>query len=132
MNRGWHLHHWGVMDSAGGDWEADPDGDASGQMLTFSQTDPPADPVGCSQQRALEQGDFPVPGGLHQKPAFAGTSEPGEPGRLALCAERTAVLWRAEDVHMKMVQQTSCLAAEPAEQHQAWDAFCPWFVTCAR
>lgn len=27
-------------------------------------------------------------------------------------------------MHMKMVQQTSCLAAKQAEQLQAWDAFC--------
>ena len=32
-------------------------------------------------------------------------------------------------MHVTMVQQTSCLAAELAGQHQAWDALCPWFVT---
>lgn len=57
---------------------------------------PPADLVGCSQQRSLERGDIPVPGGLYQDTALAGTSEQGEPGRLAHCAERTAVLRRAE------------------------------------
>lgn len=38
---------------------------------------PPADLAGCFQQTPLEPGDIPVPGGLCQEPAIAGTSEQG-------------------------------------------------------